>query len=131
MLPIAVNITAAREHSPEVERSLRTVQERLRCIIAGLPFNRFTKLMTTRALEHVVNMLYAFSAKNGVSTTLSPRNIVQGRPDLKKTNSCSSLELTFKYICTQVYPTPQHPVPSRESHWDHLETFRVAGTSKT
>ena len=50
MLPIAVNITAAREHSPEVERSLRTVQERLRCIIAGLPFNRFTKLMTTRAL---------------------------------------------------------------------------------
>ncbi len=64
MLPIPVNITAAREHSPEVERSLRTVQERLRCIIAGLPFNRFTKQMTTRALEHVVNMLNAFPAKN-------------------------------------------------------------------
>jgi len=101
MLPIAVNITAARERSPEVERSLRAVQERLRCIIAGLPFNRFTKLMTTRALEHVVNMLYAFSAKNGVSTTLSPRNIVQDRPDLSK----NELLLEFG-TCLQVHLHP-------------------------
>ena len=102
MLPIAVNITAAREHSPEVERSLRTVQERLRCIIAGLPYNRFTKLMTTRALEHVVSVLNAFPAKNGVSNTLSPRNIVLGRPDLNR----KELLLEFgTYVQVHLHPS--------------------------
>jgi len=56
LLPIVVNITAAREYSPGVDRSLRTIQGRLRCIAAGIPFQRFTKLMITRALQHVVNM---------------------------------------------------------------------------
>jgi len=57
--------------------------------------------MTTRALEHVVNMLNALPAKNGVSTTLSPRNIVQGRPDLSK----NELLLEFgTYVQVHLHP---------------------------
>ena len=40
--------------------------------------------MTTRALEHVVSILNAFPAKSGVSNTLSPRKLAQGRSDLKR-----------------------------------------------
>jgi len=39
--------------------------------------------MTTRTLQHVVDMLNAFPARNGVSTTLNPR-IVLGKPNLTK-----------------------------------------------
>jgi len=57
--------------------------------------------MTTRALEHVVNMLNAFPAKNGISATLSPRNIVQGRTDLSK----NELLLEFgTYVQVHLHP---------------------------
>lgn len=36
--PIVVNITAAREYSPELERSLWKMQGRFRCVATGLPF---------------------------------------------------------------------------------------------
>ena len=110
LLPIVVNITAAREHSPEVERSLRTIQERLRYIAAGLPFQRFTKSMTTRALQHVVNMLNAFPVRNGVSTTLSSRYIVQGKPDLSR----KELLLEFgTYVQVHLHPNVSNTAASR------------------
>jgi len=57
--------------------------------------------MTTRALQHVVNMLNAFPTKNGVSTTLSLRNIVQGKPDLSR----KELLLEFEpYVQVHLHP---------------------------
>jgi len=38
MLPTRLNIADADDHAPEVERSIRTMKERIRCTIHGLPF---------------------------------------------------------------------------------------------
>jgi hypothetical protein len=45
MLPVAMNIADANDHVHEVKRSIRTIKERTRCTVQGLPFKRITKLM--------------------------------------------------------------------------------------
>ena len=35
---VELNITAAREHVGEIERSIRVVKERRRCVYTSLPF---------------------------------------------------------------------------------------------
>jgi len=45
VLPIHMNIADADDHVPEVERSIRTVKERIRCTIHGLPFRRIPKVL--------------------------------------------------------------------------------------
>ena len=35
---VSVNTSAAWEHVAEIERSIRTIKERARCVLAGLPF---------------------------------------------------------------------------------------------
>ena len=66
--------------------------------------------MTTRALEHVVSILNAFPAKNGVSNTLSPRNIVLGRPDLTQ----KELLLEFgTYVQVHLHPSVSNTTAPR------------------
>ena len=43
--PIEMNIVPADSHVGEVERSIRTIKERLRNCVHGLPFNRLPKLL--------------------------------------------------------------------------------------
>jgi len=38
---VSMNICAANEHVPEIERYIRTVKERVRSIAATLPFERY------------------------------------------------------------------------------------------
>lgn len=40
LLPVRLNLASAGEHVPEVERSIRTLKERTRAAIHGLPFKR-------------------------------------------------------------------------------------------
>ena len=46
MLPIVTNVVAADSHVGEVERSIRTIKERLRSCVHGLPFRRLPKLLS-------------------------------------------------------------------------------------
>jgi hypothetical protein len=80
LLPIDLNVADADDHVHEVERSIRTVKERTRCRIQGLPFRRIPKLMMRSAIEGAHKTLNQFPAKNGVSKDMSPLTIMTGRP---------------------------------------------------
>jgi hypothetical protein len=51
LLPTPTNITDADDHVSEVERSIRTVKERTRCLVHGLPYKRLPRLMIRRSRE--------------------------------------------------------------------------------
>ena len=76
--PINMNIVTADSHVGEVERSIRTIKERLRACVHGLPFRRLPKLMITQMVADSVRCLNQFPRTNGISSTMSPSTIVTG-----------------------------------------------------
>jgi hypothetical protein len=80
LLPTPLNVADADDHVAEVERSIRTIKERVRCLVQGLPFKRIPKKMMRAAIENANKTLNQFPAQNGVSDDLSPLTIMTGRP---------------------------------------------------
>ena len=78
LLPIEMNIVPADCHVGEVERSIRTIKERLRSCAHGLPFKRLPRLLVQHMVADVVRCLNQFPRKNGISDTMSPATIVTG-----------------------------------------------------
>ena len=85
---IEVNITGEDEHVPEIERCIRTVKERTRCIWSVLRMALQTQKMeeiwfpTRLIIEFVKTAVFwrnAFPVQHGVSDRLSPTTIVTGR----------------------------------------------------
>ncbi|KAL7563158.1 hypothetical protein ACA910_014437 [Epithemia clementina (nom. ined.)] len=81
ILPIILNTTAADDHVGDAERSIRTIKERTRATIHGLPYRRVPKLFIKELVEHSVKALNIFPALNGISDTFSPHAIVSGLPN--------------------------------------------------
>ena len=86
-----LNIVARREHVGSIERSIRTIKERCRCVCHNLPFKSFTKIMTEDLVVGICDLLNSFPARDGISVDLSPDSIVLGKPKL----DYNSLKLTF------------------------------------
>jgi Reverse transcriptase (RNA-dependent DNA polymerase)/Zinc knuckle len=80
LLPTPINICDADDHVHEVERSIRTIKERTRCLVQGLPFRRIPKLMMRAAVENANKVMNLFPAHSGVSDTMSPLTIMTGKP---------------------------------------------------
>jgi hypothetical protein len=80
VLPTILNVADADDHVHEVERSIRTIKERTRCTVQGLPFRRMPKIMVRAAVEGAHKALHQFPAKNGISKVLSPLTIMTGQP---------------------------------------------------
>jgi hypothetical protein len=80
LLPTQLNVADADDHVAEVERSIRTVKERVRCTVQGLPFRRIPRLMMRAAVEGAHKALNQFPARDGVSDVMSPLTIMTGRP---------------------------------------------------
>lgn len=78
--PTNLNVANADDHVPEVERSIQTVKDRVRCLWHGLPYKKVPKLLSRSMVENAVKNLNDFPAKDGVSTTISPKTIVTGAP---------------------------------------------------
>jgi hypothetical protein len=78
--PTILNINAADEHVGEVERSIRTIKERVRAALHGLPYKRLPKEMIKGAVRFAVKALNQFPAEDGISDVLSPVTIVTGLP---------------------------------------------------
>jgi Zinc knuckle len=78
LLPLMMNIVPADCHVGEIERSIRTIKERLRSTVHGLPFKRIPKLMLCHMVDDVTRCLNMFPRHRGVSDTLSPAGIVTG-----------------------------------------------------
>jgi hypothetical protein len=78
--PVAMNIVPADSHVGEVERSIRTIKERIRACAHGLPFKSLPKLLLTHIVADSVRCLNNFPRKHGVSATISPVSILTGVP---------------------------------------------------
>jgi hypothetical protein len=79
--PINLNTVAADGHVGEIERSIRTIKERNRSTVHGLPFKRLPRLMVREIVKHSVTCLNQLPATDGVSNTLSPLTIMTGKPN--------------------------------------------------
>ena len=60
-----LHICAKNEHIGPIEREVRMVKGRSRSITHGLPFKRYTKLMTKDLVYKAVTRINSFPAKNG------------------------------------------------------------------
>jgi hypothetical protein len=78
--PIAMNISTADTHVGDIERSIRTIKERLRSCVHGLPFRRLPKIMISHMVSDAVRSLNQFPRATGISSTMSPSTIVTGAP---------------------------------------------------
>ena len=75
---IVLNTTAANEHVPKIERQIRVIKERVRATRHTLPFKMIPLIMLIDLIYYSILWINAFPPKGGVSTTLSPRNIMTG-----------------------------------------------------
>ena len=78
-LGITLNTVARGEHVPEAERYIRTIKERVRsCVYNTMPFTEISGRMVAELIYYCVFWLNSFPARDGISSTLSPRAIVTG-----------------------------------------------------
>jgi Reverse transcriptase (RNA-dependent DNA polymerase) len=78
-LHITLNTVANGEHVPEVERHIRTLKERVRSVYNVLPFQRLPNRIVIELVYYCTYWLNSFPVADGISDTLSPRNIVTGQ----------------------------------------------------
>ena len=84
--PTETTIYPPNEHVKEVERSIRTMKERGRCICHAIPFTMYTKLMTKHLVKTITRWLNEFPSEASICKTMSPVGIIEGKekPDMNK-----------------------------------------------
>ena len=80
--PALLHIYARNEHVGIIERPTRTIKERTRSVCHNIPYRRITILMVRSLIEGIVDVMNAFPSEDGVSKTMSPSTIVEGKPKL-------------------------------------------------
>ena len=78
MLGVLLNPTARDEHVGDIERYIRTIKERMRCVYNTLPFDQIPKAMLIEMAKFAVFWLNSFPHPLGISQTESPRRLVTG-----------------------------------------------------
>ena len=74
---VVINTTAAREHVGDVERCIRTIKGQARSVSSELPYKScMPNLIIIHLLKFVTMWINALPSGSGVSTVLSPREIV-------------------------------------------------------
>ena len=68
MMAVIMNLNASDDHVGEVERSIRTIKERVRADVHGMPFKRLPKLMIIELVRRAVKVLNQFPALDRVSS---------------------------------------------------------------
>jgi hypothetical protein len=68
-----INTTAAREHVGDIERGIRFLEERARCVLSEVPFKHcMPDLFVVHLMMFVAMWINAFPSDSGVSATYSP-----------------------------------------------------------
>jgi hypothetical protein len=104
MPTVECNTTAAKEHVSEAERTIRTVKERTRGLLATLPFSNIPRRVKIEFVYFMVLWMNAFPVKSGISTTFSPRELMmRWRLDYKK--HCRVMPGTYCEVHDEPLPT--------------------------
>ena len=78
--PALLHIYAKNEHIGNIEHSTCRIKERARSTYNGTSYKRITMLMVRSLIEAIVESLNAFPSPTGISKTMSPSTIVEGKP---------------------------------------------------
>jgi hypothetical protein len=79
-LGMELNVVSNDEHVPKkVERYIRTIKERTRCVYNTLPFKRIPSRMLVEMVQASVFWLNTFPPDDDILHTLSPRDLIVGR----------------------------------------------------
>jgi Reverse transcriptase (RNA-dependent DNA polymerase) len=112
ILPSMLNIVTADDHVGEIERSIRTIKERVRTLIHGLPFHRLPRLLIREMVFAAVKLLNQFPVNGGISDTMSPYTIMTGQPSIDFNN----LKLEFgSYVQIFEDNTPTNTMKERNT----------------
>ena len=99
---VNINVMAAQEHVSDVERCIRVIKERYRCLWHRLPYKAMPKVMIQEAAKHVVKWSNAFPPKGGISTEYSPI-IIMGYTPIDYNKHC---KLSFGSYCQKHQSDP-------------------------
>ena len=75
---LQLNMTAANEHEPFVERRIHVIKEQVRVVHHSLPFKSLPRKLVANMVLYCTKLLNFFPTKGGISTTLSPKAIMSG-----------------------------------------------------
>ena len=89
--PAHLHTCAANEHIWDIERSIWTIKEQVRCVYQSTPYKKFTKLMTRYLVQDIITCLNMFPSKNGISINLRPEIIILVSPNPDE----NKLKITF------------------------------------
>jgi hypothetical protein len=76
---VALNPTGRDEHVGDIERYIRTVKERMRSTYNTLPFVHMPTRLVIEMASQSVFWIHAFPKTDGVSSHMSPREIMTGQ----------------------------------------------------
>ena len=117
---VEYNTTAAKEHVSEAERTIRTIKERVRGLMATLPFTNIPRRMKIEFVYFAVLWLNAFPVKNGISSTYSPRELlVRWKLDYEK--HC-------RVLPGEYCEAHDEPSPSNTMEWRTHEAIALGPT---
>ena len=82
LVPSTLHTQVAGEHEPTSEQNIRTLKDRTRSTMHSVPYRKMTLLMIDYIVGQAQYMLNVLTYKKLISTTISERNIIQGRSNL-------------------------------------------------
>ena len=74
-----LNLASTNEHVPEIKWKIRVIKEWVRAVIYSIPFNSLPAQMLVHAVLFVTKQLNLFPVKGGLSSKLSPKQIMLGK----------------------------------------------------
>jgi hypothetical protein len=75
---VNLNMTSNNEHVLEIERHIRTVKDRARCMYNSVPFKKMPSRMIMEMVTSATFWLIMFPPTDGISKVISPRGIIHG-----------------------------------------------------
>ena len=76
---------ATNKHVAIAEREIRTIKERVRSTLAGLPYKKITDMMLDRLVVGLTKLKNRLPTHAGLTKTISPATIVEGKGKLNFT----------------------------------------------
>ena len=71
-----LNLANANKHVPKIKRKIWVIKEQVRAGIYSIPFNSLPDWMLIQAVSFMVKQLNLFLVKGGLSSKLSPKQIM-------------------------------------------------------
>ena len=81
-MPCTLHTQAAGEHKPTSEQNIRTLKDRTRSTVHSLPYRKIPMMIIDSILGQAQCIINDFPSKTIISTTMSERDIIEGRPNL-------------------------------------------------